>query len=87
MNDKQFTEKTEEKSLDKQEQIFWLDKWEGIAQGGFFVRNDLKDFVDKLTAKGLKIVGIKFDGTYNLDVIVDKAGADKYLNYVKPEGK
>ena len=53
--------------------VFWLDKWEGGAKGGFFVRNDLKDFFIKLKNRGIKPVGIKVDDSYNLEVIVDEA--------------
>lgn len=52
--------------------IFWLDKFEGEAEGGYFVRNDLKDMIEKLKKNGKIPVGIKYDGSYNLEIIVRK---------------
>lgn len=53
--------------------IFWADIPEatGKAQGGYFLRNTLKDFFEKLEGEGKKIVGIKFDGSYNLEILVE----------------
>ena len=51
--------------------IFWLDKFEGEAKGGYFLRNPLKEFFEKLDKQGLKPVAIKYDGTYNLEIIVE----------------
>lgn len=54
------------------EKIFWLQNFKGSAKGGFFVRNLLKEFVEKLEQSGYNLVGIKYDGTYNLECIVEK---------------
>ena len=51
------------------DQQFWLDKFEGEAKGGYFVRNDLVKSVKRLESQGLKGVGIRFDGTWNLELI------------------
>jgi len=55
------------------------------AVGGFFVRNDLKNFFQSLKAKGLNPVGLKVDDeSFNLEVIVEKNQA--YIdNYEKTE--
>lgn len=53
------------------EQVYWLDGWDGIAKGGYYVRNDLKEFFETLEKKGIKPVGIRYDGTYNLEIIVE----------------
>ena len=53
------------------EKTFWLDGFEGNAKGGYFLRNDLIKFFEKLEAKGIKPVGIKYDGTWNLEIIVE----------------
>ena len=50
--------------------IFWKDG-DYDAQGGFFVRNDLKTFINKLIEAGHEPVGIKIDlESFNLEVIV-----------------
>jgi len=54
------------------EDIFWLDKWNGNAIGGFFVRNDLFKFFEKCEKAGLKIVGIKKPNDWNLEIICEK---------------
>lgn len=53
------------------EKIFWLQEFtEGKAEGGFFVRNTLKEFIKKLENDGKEVVGIKIDDTFNLEVII-----------------
>lgn len=56
------------------EQIFWLDKWEGDAQGGVYTRCNLNDCIKILNEKGAKIVGIKLDleSKWNLELIMEK---------------
>lgn len=54
-----------------QKDIFWLNEWEGRAKGGYFVRNDLSKFFEKLRGAGLKPVGISVDESLNLEVIVE----------------
>lgn len=53
------------------------------AVGGFFVRNNIKEFFKSLQDKGLNPVGIKVDDeSFNLEVIVEKNQAfiDNYEN-------
>ena len=52
------------------DQVFWLDGFEGECSGGYFIRNDLKEFFNKLIASGKTPVGIKYDGSFNLEIIV-----------------
>ncbi len=49
--------------------IFWNEEYNGKAYGGYFVRNNLKEFFQRLQESGRTPVGIKFDGTYNLEII------------------
>ena len=56
----------------KNDEIFWLDKWEGAAKGGYFIRNDLFKFLDWLKESGLKPVGVVCDGTWNLEIIIEE---------------
>ena len=53
----------------EEEIIFWKDG-DYEARGGYFIRNDLKEFFKKLIDAGEEPVGIKFDGSYNLEIIV-----------------
>lgn len=42
-----------------------------VAQGGFFIRNNLKEFVKTLIDSGYEPVGIRIDiDSYNLEVMV-----------------
>ena len=52
------------------ENIFWVDNFEGKAQGGFFVRNNLCEFFETLRKAGHEPVGLKVDESFNLEVIV-----------------
>jgi len=52
------------------EMIFWKDG-DYEAQGGFFIRNNLKEFFQTLVDAGHEPVGIKVDmESFNLEVIV-----------------
>lgn len=53
-------------------QIFWLDKWEGKARSGYYVRNPLCEFFKRCKQNGLKIVGLVIDDSYNLEAICEK---------------
>jgi hypothetical protein len=53
------------------EEIFWLEKWEGKAKGGLFIRNDLFKFIKEMEKKGIKVVGIKKPDDYNLELIFE----------------
>tara|TARA_R100000008_G_C3581315_1_gene168702 strand:- start:179 stop:379 length:201 start_codon:yes stop_codon:yes gene_type:complete len=55
---------------DRNEQ-FWLDTFEGKAAGGFYIRNDLVKTIKRLEEQGKKVVGIGFDGTWNLELIIE----------------
>jgi hypothetical protein len=49
---------------------FWKDG-EYAARGGYFIRNNLKEFFGKLIENGLEPVGIIVDlESFNLEVIV-----------------
>ena len=51
--------------------LFWLDGFNGTASGGFFIRNNIKEFITRLNETGRKVVGFKLDGSFNLEVIVE----------------
>jgi len=54
----------------KNEMMFWVDG-DYEAQGGFFIRNNLKEFFQTLIDAGHEPVGIKVDmESFNLEVIV-----------------
>tara|TARA_R110000851_G_scaffold330546_1_gene503493 strand:- start:205 stop:393 length:189 start_codon:yes stop_codon:yes gene_type:complete len=54
------------------DKIFWLEDFtDGKAVGGHFVRNTLKEFIKRLEDNGKKVVGIKVDDTFNLEVIIE----------------
>jgi hypothetical protein len=51
---------------------FWKDG-EYVAEGGYFIRCDLKQFMNKLIEDGKEPVGIILDlESFNLEVIVKK---------------
>jgi len=56
--------------MNETEMIFWKDG-DYDAVGGFFVRNNLKEFISKLIEAGHEPVGIKVDlESFKLEVIV-----------------
>lgn len=62
--------------MEEEKQIFWKDGFEGEAQGGYYIRNNIKEFFKVLSDKGLNPVGISFDGSYNLEIIIEKPKED-----------
>lgn len=58
------------------EKIFWVDG-DFEAVGGIYLRNDLFKFFEKLEEKGIKPVGIKIDGTWNIEILVQNNEAYK----------
>ena len=57
-----------------EEQIFWLEGWSGKAKVGYCLRNPLREFFERLEAKGMKPVGIIYNGSYNLEILVEGEG-------------
>lgn len=53
-------------------EIFWLDKWEGKAHGGIFMRNPLFEIIERAEKQGKKIVGIKKPTGWNLELIYEE---------------
>lgn len=58
--------------MSEEKTVFWLDGWEGKAAGGYFIRNGLFQFFDKLKEAGKKPVGIVIDDSWNMEVIVEE---------------
>ena len=53
--------------------IFWKDGFEGKASGGYYFRAfDLKKFFDRLNDDGKEVVGLEFDDSNNVNVIVSE---------------
>jgi len=53
-------------------QLFLWKDGDYNAKGGFFVRSDLKTFINKLIEVGHKPVGIKIDlESFNVEVLVE----------------
>ena len=59
--------------------IFWKDKFEGKASGGYYFRAfDLVKFFKRLKANDKEVVGLEFDGN-NVDVIVESKSKEEKL--------
>ena len=52
------------------EKTFWLEDFEGVGKGGFYIRNDLFKFFKCLESQGHEPVGIKIDDSWNLHIII-----------------
>uniref|UniRef100_A0A6M3Y240 Uncharacterized protein n=1 Tax=viral metagenome TaxID=1070528 RepID=A0A6M3Y240_9ZZZZ len=53
--------------------IFWLDKFQGKAKGGYYLRNDLFKFFQKCKKNNLKPVAIKVDDDWNLEIFMEES--------------
>ena len=61
--------------------IFWAEGFdEDGATGGYFLRSDIKEFIDKLNNMGEKVVGISYDGSYNLEFLTKNVEKEKVLD-------
>ena len=56
------------------EQRIFLDITRQRAQNsGLFIRNDLKEFVERVEKDGTeRVIGVIYDGTYNLEILTEK---------------
>ena len=46
---------------------------ESAQNSGLFVRNDLKEIVEKIEVDGTtRVIGVIYDGTYNLEILTEK---------------
>ena len=54
--------------------IYWLDNWNGKAQGGVYRREfSLRMFIKKVEREIGKVVGIALDDDYNIEFITEKS--------------
>ena len=61
------------------EGIFWKDGWNGTAKGGLMFRAfDLNKFINNLEIKGESVVGIKFDDSNNIELIIEETENDNH---------
>ena len=56
---------------DREEQVFWLEDWEGKAKDGLYFRSDLFLRIKKAEKNGFKVVGIGFNGTWDINLITE----------------
>ena len=61
--------------------IFWKDGFEGKATGGYYFRAfDLVKFFKRLNDDDKEVVGLEFDNSNNVNVIVSEINEEKLLN-------
>jgi hypothetical protein len=59
-----------ENELDDSFRVLVDLKVKGNANGTIFVRNDLKDTIERIESTNKdRVVGIVYDGTYNLEIL------------------
>ena len=57
----------------KEQRVFLDITQQRAESSGLYIRNDLKEFVERVEKDGtLKVIGIVYDGTYNLEVLTEK---------------
>jgi hypothetical protein len=49
---------------------FWKEGFDGMAKGGYYLRNDLFKFFAKLKEDGKEPVAIEVDDDWNLEIFV-----------------
>jgi len=57
----------------KEQRVFLDITRQGAQNSGLFVRNDLKEIVDRIEVDGTtRVIGVIYDGTYNLEILTEK---------------
>ncbi|QDP66759.1 MAG: hypothetical protein GOVbin5978_35 [Prokaryotic dsDNA virus sp.] len=73
----------EEKTEQKENLRVFVDiNVNGNANGGVFIESNLKDKVEELEASGeVKVVGVVYDETYNLEILTQPKGGRPMINF------
>lgn len=73
----------EEKTEQKENLRVFVDiNVNGNAKGGVFIESNLKDKVEELEASGeVKVVGVVYDETYNLEILTQPKGSRPMINF------
>lgn len=66
-----------------EDKIFFLDNFKGVSEGGIFIRNDLGKQVAKMERTGLKVVGIKVDDSWNVELLTELKDFKQKLKAIK----
>jgi len=57
----------------KEQRVFLDITRQSAKNSGLFVRNDLKELVERVEKDGIeRVIGIIYDGTYNLEILTEK---------------
>tara|TARA_R110000787_G_scaffold155819_6_gene269636 strand:- start:4249 stop:4449 length:201 start_codon:yes stop_codon:yes gene_type:complete len=57
----------------KEQRIFLDVTKESATNSGLYVRNDLKEIVERIEVDGeTRVIGIIYDGTYSLEILTEK---------------
>ena len=57
--------------------IFWKEGFEGNCKGGIMFRAfDLNKFIKLIEVKGDNVIGIKFDNSNNIELIIEEKEGD-----------
>jgi hypothetical protein len=57
----------------KENRVFLDITRQSAQNSGLFVRNDLKEIVEKIEVDGTtRVIGVIYDGTYNLEILTEK---------------
>ena len=60
-------------SESKENRVFLDITRQSAQNSGLFVRNDLKEIVEKIEVDGTtRVIGVIYDGTYNLEILTEK---------------
>ena len=60
-------------SESKENRVFLDITRQSAQNSGLFVRNDLKELVERVEKDGIeRVIGIIYDGTYNLEILTEK---------------
>jgi hypothetical protein len=68
-----------EQIAEQQDNIFWRDGAWTECVGGFHFTTSLKQVTDKLTKRGLNVVGLKINDGFDIEIIVERDETYKRL--------
>jgi len=57
----------------KEQRVFLEITRQSGQNSGLFIRNDLKEFIERVEKDGTeRVIGIIYEGTYNLEILTEK---------------
>ena len=70
------------------DKIYWLDRFEGKAHGGYYIRSNIFESIKQFEQKhGMKVVGVKFTDGWNVEFVCEEKPSTNDIARKQSKGK